>query len=465
MQPHLATILFVLGILGLYYLDRDAKTRVSKALWIPICWLLIAGSRNVGEWIQIGPPMEAGEQYLEGNPLDRAVLAALVAIGLVVLIRRGRPVAEILQRNYAVILYFSYCALSILWSDYPFVGFKRWTRAGGDIVMVLIVLSDKDPLIAVKRLMSRAGFVLIPLSVLLIRYYPDLGRGYGEFDRAVSWTGVATTKNTLGMISMVFGVSALWRLLSFWNERRTASKRVVISQGVLFLMALWLLWTANSMTSLSCFFIASIVMVATSFRSVVRRPALIHILVAFFILASFCTLFLNVNSAALQSLGRDPSLTGRTEVWGTILRVANSPVLGEGYESFWIGKRFLEIRRVAPGINQCHNGYLEIYVNLGLMGIFFIGTVMVAGYRQVMRTLRTAPGIGNLKLAYFLICVVYNFTEGGIKMMSPVWICFLLSIIAIRTKAPRKVPDTNPKRAVSDLNILDWRGEGSALHV
>jgi exopolysaccharide production protein ExoQ len=465
MPPHVATGVFVLGIIGLFYLDRDPKLKVSKALWIPIFWLLIAGSRNVGEWIQIGPPMDAGEQYLEGNPLDRDVLGGLVAIGVILLIRRGRPVAEILRRNYAVIVYFSYCAVSVLWSDYPFVGFKRWIRAAGDVVMVLIVLSDKDAVTAVKRLMSRAGFVLIPLSVLLIRYYPDLGRAYGEFDHAVSWTGVATTKNTLGMISMVFGISALWRLIGFWKERRTASKRILISQGVLFLMALWLIRTANSMTALSCFVIASVVVVAMSVRSVVGRPAMIHILVAFLIVASFSTLFLNVNSGALQSLGRDASLTGRTEVWGTILKVANSPVLGEGYESFWIGQRFQEIRRVAPGINQCHNGYLEVYVNLGLMGIFFIGTLIVAGYKHIMRTARTAPGIASLTLAYFVICVIYNFTESGAKMMSPVWISFLLSIMATSPPAVRRAPNTNRKRAISDVDMLDLQRESSALPV
>ena len=73
---------------------------------------------------------------------------------------------------------FSSTALvSLLWSDFPDVAFKRWTKALGDLVMVLVVLSDREPISAVKRLFSRTEFLLIPLSVLLIKYYPTLGRG------------------------------------------------------------------------------------------------------------------------------------------------------------------------------------------------------------------------------------------------------------------------------------------------
>ena len=35
-------------------------------------WLLIGGSRNVGEWLQMSAPMDQGARYLEGNPVDRA---------------------------------------------------------------------------------------------------------------------------------------------------------------------------------------------------------------------------------------------------------------------------------------------------------------------------------------------------------------------------------------------------------
>ena len=75
--------------------------------------------------------------------------------------------------NAPILLFFSYCAVSILWSDYPDVALRRWIKALGDLVMVMIILTDPEPLAALKRFLARTGFLLVPVSVLLIKYYPD----------------------------------------------------------------------------------------------------------------------------------------------------------------------------------------------------------------------------------------------------------------------------------------------------
>ena len=75
-----------------------------------------------------------------------------------------------------ILIFFPYCALSILWADYPLVAFKHWNKGIGDLVMVLVVLTDPEPAAAFKRLLSRLGFVLLPLSILFIKYYPSIGR-------------------------------------------------------------------------------------------------------------------------------------------------------------------------------------------------------------------------------------------------------------------------------------------------
>ena len=68
--------------------------------------------------------------------------------------------------------------MSIGWSDYPDVAFKRWIKSLGDFVMVLIILTDRDRYAAIKRALTWTAFLLMPLSVLFIKFYPDLGRGY-----------------------------------------------------------------------------------------------------------------------------------------------------------------------------------------------------------------------------------------------------------------------------------------------
>src|SRR5207253_174329 len=90
MTSGIATVVFALGILGLFLLDRDRKSRVSPALWIPVAWLLLAGSRMVSEWLEPVRAIELPDQLLEGNPLNRLILTGLLAAGAMVLLARGR---------------------------------------------------------------------------------------------------------------------------------------------------------------------------------------------------------------------------------------------------------------------------------------------------------------------------------------------------------------------------------------
>src|SRR5438876_8091545 len=123
MPPAIASVVFVFGIAGLFWLNRNREIRASKALWIPVIWVLIAASRPVSSWLDMTPPMGQPSAYLEGSPVDRVVLAALLTLGLIVLIKRGRQVSSLLKANVAIILFFAYCAISTSWSDFPAVSF------------------------------------------------------------------------------------------------------------------------------------------------------------------------------------------------------------------------------------------------------------------------------------------------------------------------------------------------------
>ena len=54
MTPGIATVVFAVGILGLFALDWDRNARTSKALWLPVVWVSLAGSRMVSQWLDPG---------------------------------------------------------------------------------------------------------------------------------------------------------------------------------------------------------------------------------------------------------------------------------------------------------------------------------------------------------------------------------------------------------------------------
>ena len=414
-----------------FRLQRD-RTKTSIAIWIPVVWLALASSRNVGEWIALGQPMEGDSAYLEGNPVDRAVLGGLMVLGIAVLIARRRRTWALLRANAPVAWFFIYCGMSSIWSDYFDVSSKRWVRGLGDLVMVLVVLTERDWLAGANRWLTRVSFLLLPISVLFIRYYPNMGRTYGRWDGKMVWTGVTTGKNSLGMICMLFGLVSVWRLIAaFQTPHPLRKKNPLIAHAVILATAVWLLWMANSVTSIACLVLGSMVMFLTSRRAVIRRPALIHGIVATVFAGAFCVLFLGIGTGLLTEVGRDSTLTGRTDIWQLAISLSGNPLIGTGYESFWLGPRLDKIRTIYPNhVNQVHNGYLEIFLNLGWLGVLALAAIIVTGYPKVITAVRRRDIGSHLRLAFFVVAIIYNFTEGAFKMMAPIWICFLLAIMA-----------------------------------
>lgn len=442
MSPEIAAVIYFIGILGLFALDHDRNLRTSRALWVPVLWLLIGASRPVSAWLQMAPPSSA-ETYLDGSPLDRYVFTCLLAVGLIVLIARGQRVGALLRRNQMILLFFLYCAASIFWSDYPDVAFRRWIKFAGNLVMVLIVLTESEPLAAVKRLVTRAGFVLLPVSVLVIKYYPYLGRTYAPGDSIsapwkLSYTGVTDTKNGLGAVCMLLGLGALWRSIELLRDKDKPDRlRHLISQGTLLAVTIWLSGLADSMTSLSCFLLAAGLVVALSSPQLARKRAAVHLLVMAALSVSILAIF--VAPSVLATLGRDSTLTGRTKIWNTVLGMAGNPVLGTGFESFWLGSRLQSIWSAYwwhP--NEAHNGYIEIFLNLGWIGVGLIAVIMVVGYRNIVRAFRENPEEGRIRLAFFVVGVLYNLTESAFRMVDPVWFFFLLAAFVVPQTAVRE---------------------------
>src|SRR6185312_3417531 len=133
MPPVVAIAAFAALIAWLFYLDRDrsvdADGRTSPALWLAIIWIAIGASRMLSQWfsgISTGPTNEV--DYLEGSAIDRVFLSGMLAASLAVLAFRSKRLGPLLKANGPLVVFFLYCAMSVFWSDYPFVAFKRSTE-------------------------------------------------------------------------------------------------------------------------------------------------------------------------------------------------------------------------------------------------------------------------------------------------------------------------------------------------
>src|ERR1700679_382791 len=107
MNASLATLVYALGIAGLFYLNWDRSAHTSRALWLPVIWFWILGSRSVSWWLDMAPAETAGA-LMDGSPIDALFFQLLIASGLVVLVRRRHRSFSVLKANWPIVLYFSY---------------------------------------------------------------------------------------------------------------------------------------------------------------------------------------------------------------------------------------------------------------------------------------------------------------------------------------------------------------------
>jgi exopolysaccharide production protein ExoQ len=458
MNPSLASLVYACGIAGLFYLDRDKFIPTSKALWLPVMYIWVLGSRPVSVWLGMSSP-NAGVVQLDGSPIDGAFFALLLVAAICVLAHRGRRTFTFLNANGPILVYFLFCLFSIIWSDFPGVAFKRWIKAIGDLAMILIVVTDKQPVVALRRLFSRTGFILVPLSLLFIKYYPNLGRSYDPWTGAQMNNGVTLNKNLLGVTTFVLLLGAVWRVLALLrsDEMPPNRGRHLLAQGTLLALGILLLTTANSATSSVCFFIGAGLMFATSRQFMRRKPAAVHVLVLLLLVSS--SLVMLFGGSILHALGRNTTLTGRTEIWAAVIPMAPNPLVGAGFESFWLSPRVHErLWQAMPGLplNEAHDGYIEVYLELGWVGLGLVGLIFISGYRRSVMAFRRAPALGGLLIAYVLSAMVYSVTEAGFRMLDPIWIFFLLAVIEASSVAAGVAVGASPLQDASPDRVSEF---------
>jgi exopolysaccharide production protein ExoQ len=423
MPPSIALLLGILFIVYLFVTGSREETRRSWALWIPLIWLMIAESRPIALWFNVGPVVQTEMDVIRGNPIDRTIFSVLIVFGLLIILRRGLQEFGKLGTTPWIVLFLSYCGISLFWSDFQFVALKRWTKEVGNVVMLLIILSDPKPMEAVRTVIKRLTYVLVPLSIVLIKYYLDYSRAYNPWTGDVEFVGVATSKNMLGSLCFVCGIFFLWELLNESNRKERIIDALVLG------MIVWLLIKANSATSWICFFGGCFILLGVGFRSVRGNMASIDIF-TFFIVMSFVILELvfDVGTVLVSGLGRDLTLTGRTELWADVLGMVSNPMIGAGYESFWLGDRLVKLwENYWWQPIQAHNGYLETYLNLGLIGLGLLMAIIFCCYRDVRRTLMVDFDRGRLHIAILAVALLNNLTEAGFKGGNIIWFLFLLT--------------------------------------
>ncbi len=303
------------------------------------------------------------------NIVNQIVFSALFLTSCFALIPKLREVVTIIKREKILFAFLLWCSLSILWSDYKFVSFKRLFQIFTAYTVLLAGLlhtrSSKDLFKYFKILF--APYIII--SLVTIFTVPAARDEYGM------WRGIATHKNFLGQASL------LSALIWFYSLKIDSYKGKVFAWFMLAISIVLLIGSSSTTSTLTFVFIVFawfLFFLDDQFKTLgvgrILSTLTIFSLIALLILA--ITLAPDIGKSLFGDMGKDMTFTGRTEIWGDIFKeIGKHPWLGAGFQSFWVldNNSLLLLYNIYIWLpKQAHNGYIDILNEVGIIGLFIL---------------------------------------------------------------------------------------------
>jgi exopolysaccharide production protein ExoQ len=452
-MPKIALILSLL--FSTYLIVRDCRRRkeVSIAIWIPTFFVMILASRPASLWLS-GRAARLGIE----NANDQATsmvdqLFYLLSLGssFVIASARGMKWGKLFSANRAIMLFYLYFALSVLWSSDPTGSTKRLIKDFGVVFLAGLIFTEKDPLQALRAIYLRCAFLLLPLSVVFIKWFPGYGRAYGS-GGDMMFTGVTTQKNSLGEIVLLFTLFMVWDYL----ETRSAAKKLSITRLpwdliILLLNGAWLLNLSQSKTALVCTFVGVFLVVrnGTLLSKFVSRLSLVGAL-TLPLLVFFSQKFSEVLAPLLHALGRDLTFTGRSEIWTHITLETVNPIYGSGFWNFWGGPGGTRVNEAMHGvIPNAHNGYMDMYLDGGFIALALLYFMLIVCGQKIGKFLkvgRDPTHFHRIRFAILISLIIYNLSESTFGRMGPIWFTSLVMLWSFPQKSVVAKVQSRPRR-------------------
>jgi exopolysaccharide production protein ExoQ len=317
-----------------------------------------------------------------------------------------REIADLFKRNMANLAYISFAMISVAWSIHPDLTFKRTL---GSILSVLVAaylsvrFGEKDRMKVFSLFFATSAIG----SVLFVASYPEVGiHSYGAL------AGLYLNKNMMGQaMSLAILVELYLLVLGNWRP---------IWRFGLLSTYVTLLILSHSFTSLIC---GAFYLAATAAYIIGRRDKLMAIIVAITLGLPLLLLQLGLwyNADLLLSfVGKDPTLTGRTDVWlATLDLIKQKPLLGWGYMATWVPTdlQFAAINdSFQSRVPNAHSSYLEVTLQLGLVGLGLLLTIIAVAWRRALACSRMGVPLGWFSLMLLVGLLAYSIAETGLGL-------------------------------------------------
>ncbi|MFN6468565.1 MAG: O-antigen ligase family protein [Nostoc sp. SerVER01] len=386
-----------------------------------------------------------------GNTLqdaDRTIFRLLYTFtylfAFLLIILRWKKVIYVISKNRLLWVLIGVCAVSSFWSLDSDTTIRRVFGLIGTTLFGVYLASRYTLKEQLKLCACMLGISAIAcfLIVFLIPQY-----GIGGDEQASAWRGIYAQKNILGRRFVVSG-AIFFFLAMTTRQNRWVSWLGYIASAILVLFS-------SSTTSLGNLVIVTaafpIYHRILRFRYIALIPTLTFLGT---ISIAFYAWFVTYADQILGSVGKDTTLTGRSEIWPAVLEmIVKKPLLGYGYGAFWYGSDTSAATYVQESIGwpapSAHNGFLDLWLALGLLGVLVFLAGFLSSFFKAIYFIRLNKMFENnvWLLIYLTVLTFSNLTETTlIEQNSIEWTLYVSAVLSSQLYLPLRQNSKNQIR-------------------
>ena len=350
------------------------------------------------------------ESISTSNTLNQIIFGTLFILSIILLIDKRKEVIQLIKREKYFFIFLVWCLLSILWSEYPFVSFKRYIQYLTTITVPLAILlyfKNSDELLKYFFYILSA-YIIISLATIFTIPMARNEQGY--------WRGIHTDKNGFGQITIM--------LIIFFSIHFGKSTSLKIKVLDMFFILTSIVLTVGSRSSTALITLSFLIALWISFNldklfnPIGIRKTISLILIFFSLLFLFITIFLypELFQPIMDAMGKDLTFSGRIDIWNDIwLKAKDHLLMGAGFRGFWVidSPTIIELYQKYIWLpNEAHNGYLDILNEIGIVGIILFFMIIINYFVNLIKEK------SNRDWSWFVVAsIILNITES--KFITP----------------------------------------------
>ena len=360
--------------------------------------------------------------FTEGSTLTQILLFGVYLISIMLLvIHPSRQLVRAFKPKFLWLLLLL-AMTSVLWSGASIISFRRAAALLGSSVFGLY-LATRYPRTIVLRLLLVVSVIAIVLSFLVGILLPAYA-----IDESGAWQGAFGQKNQLGQFMALSAVVWLLFVVSFKRHR------VLMGFGALSVILVLLSRSATAIVLLVTLIAILALVRLWRLHYRIALPVLIVVLVV----GGYFAVSVASNPAdLLNSLGRDSTLTGRTQLWTLVWQMIRARLwFGYGYGGFWLGFQgpSAPVWR-ATGWNppNAHDGFLDLMLDLGVVGLIIFVPVIVGALRYALALARRGRTLdAAFPLLFLIYLLISNITTSYLVTYNSLsWVLFVTLTIQL----------------------------------